>query len=287
MCSPQANPPSNDSITNATPLVGLPTDVDIVCGRGRGVWSHPGNLKFKLLIECNLPAYSQAVRRKEKSLIINHVLHTMILTGARFVKQQRNVWYALDEKEAREKTAHAMRDFSKRRRQDQDPQKTNNKKRKRIKKAQAPTIAVAKPDWTNFQTSAPTTFVKRSFSEPQTTLSRSLLDFKMSSYDDKEESAATLPHPSLPKSKSLSDLYKSFDMEPRAVFSTNTTPYHLHARLPTRIDRDDERLQLFHMETTDPLQNLFGSAATDEPNLSLKSSVLDESSENFNLPDFC
>ncbi|KAL3938627.1 MAG: hypothetical protein SGBAC_006504 [Bacillariaceae sp.] len=280
MCSPKAN---HGSIENDTPLVGLPTDADIVCGRGRGIWTHPGNLRLKLLIECNLQAYSQAVRRREKSLIINHVLDTMILTGARFVKKERSVWYVIDEKEAREKTAHAIRDFLKRRRQCQDPNKTKPKKRERSKHAQSPAIAVPKPDWTNFEPSVPATSMKRSFSEPPKNLSRNLYDFKASSLDGKQQNTPTLPCVSLPKSSSFSAFSRS-DLEPTPILSA-TASYH--AAMPTRVDRNDERLQLSNVESTDPLQNLFGSTCTGEPNLALKSSILDESSEGFNVPDFC
>lgn len=279
MCLEKANPPSKGFITNSIPLVGLPTDADIICGRGRGVWTHPGNLKFKLLIEHNLQAYAQAERRKEKSLIINHVLDTMMLSGARFVKKERSVWYVIDEKEAREKTAHAMRDFLKRRRQEQGQEHINDKKRKRDKQEQSP------PDWTNFEPSMHS--MKRSLSEPQAALSRSFFDFKLSSSDGEENNATPNFFVSLSRSKSLSDLNKAMDLEPLAIFSSTMTALNDQAPMPIRSDWDDERLRLFNKESADPLQNLFGSTSTDEPNLDLKSLELDDSSGNFNFPDFC
>lgn len=264
MCSPQVKTSNCSSIANAIPLVGLPTDADIICGRGRGIWSHPGNLKFKYLIESNLHAYSQTVRRKEKSVIINHVLDTTILMGARFVKKEQNVWYAVDEKEAREKTAHAMRDFLKRRIQDFQQNKDN--KRKRDLQAQPESL---QPDWIGSERS------KRSFSDPSPVLSRSIFEFNLASGIEANVS----------RSMSCSDLNSTFDLEPTPILESSTVNHQAPLQTPATRDREDERLQLFN--SADSLHNLFEVHNSDEPVLDIQPSALDRPSENFNVPDFC
>jgi hypothetical protein len=184
MCQPQQL--SADSSSNIL-MVGLPMNDDIICGRGRGAWTNPGNLKFKKVIEDNLQRYSDARRRKEKSLVIDYVLNTMVYGGARFVKQERKVWYHISKKEAREKTAHAIRDFHSR-------WKKSNESKGEEKKAG---MFVPQPDWSNFQGSSPVT-VRRAFSEPTTSLSRKiqLLQDTLA----KEENTSKIP-----RSKSNSD----------------------------------------------------------------------------------
>jgi hypothetical protein len=97
-------------------LIDAPSDNDIIAGRGRGAWLHPGNKKMKRVIEAKLEQYDRATRKKEKIDIINEIHHTMIDRGARYLQQRKdgNQWYEIGKAEAREKTAQAVRGFFKR-----------------------------------------------------------------------------------------------------------------------------------------------------------------------------
>jgi hypothetical protein len=164
-------------------MVGCPTNDDIICGRGRGAWTNPGNVKFKKVIEDNLQRYSDACRRKEKSLVIDSVVNTMLSRGARFVKQENKCWYDISKKEAREKTAHAIRDF-------QSRWKKSSKSKGEKKKSGK---FVPQPDLSNFQESSLVT-ARRAFS-----LYRSMQLFQDTLA--KKENSYTIP-----RSKSNSDI---------------------------------------------------------------------------------
>ena len=89
---------------------------DIILGRGRGIWRTPGNIKFKAVVVANLQTYSDAKGRKEKSKVVDRVLQETMAGGARFLKQKNDLvggdeWVQVSLKEAREKVAHALRDF--------------------------------------------------------------------------------------------------------------------------------------------------------------------------------
>ena len=96
------------------PIQGLPTDDDVICGRGRGIWTNPGNLKFKRIIEENLHRYSSAISKKEKMTVIESVYELMIVNGSRFLKEEYGLYYEINKKDARQKTARAIRGFYKR-----------------------------------------------------------------------------------------------------------------------------------------------------------------------------
>ena len=89
----------------------VPTDNDVILGRGRGNWRSPGNKKYKIVILQHLQRYSDAPQRKDKSLVINDVMKHMMSIGARFLKKENGIWVQLTEKKTREKIAHAVRDF--------------------------------------------------------------------------------------------------------------------------------------------------------------------------------
>ena len=273
MCSQQGHTANGTPSGQSIPLVGLPTDADIVCGRGRGIWTHQGNLKFKYAIESNLEAYSQAVRRKEKSNIINHVMNSMLLTGARFVKKEDNIWCELDENQAREKTAHAMRDFLKSRR------KGSTKKRSRDHKSQQHSTETKRGK------SNPAASMKRSYSDPSPSLAKmSIFDFDM--FSGAEASTHIHSYPEVTRSQSYSDLIKSLDLEPTPILEMMMNTKN---SVPRSVHRDDERLQLPNVGNSDPFHSLLEKACSEEPFLGTKYSSTDKQpDESFSsFPDFC
>jgi len=122
--------------------VDAPGPYDIVCGRNSGAYNNTGNRRFRVTIEMNLQRYIDSPTREDKTNTIKsivYMLHEDI--GARFLKKELvsvaassshrrgmnndNNCYTYGElnsqkvprytvmtqKQAREKTGHALRDL--------------------------------------------------------------------------------------------------------------------------------------------------------------------------------
>jgi hypothetical protein len=91
-----------------------PSKHDFVCGRGRKIFMHVGNQRFRQLVERRLQEYSNAANKLEKSCIICEMvlyLRTSSPHGG-FVKRNSKDgrWYLLGDFLSREKTSQAFRD---------------------------------------------------------------------------------------------------------------------------------------------------------------------------------
>ena len=72
-----------------------------------------GNRRFRVTISMNVPRYLNTKSRHEKSaLIISIVRMLREEFGARFLKKKGKTFVELDEKHAREKVGHALRDLA-------------------------------------------------------------------------------------------------------------------------------------------------------------------------------
>ena len=89
-----------------------PRDIDILCGRGRRVWDHTGNRRFKAIIKENAHEYATARTKMEKGAIVASMVDKMREDGVLFVRKdtQTQRWHDIGEFLAREKTSHAIRD---------------------------------------------------------------------------------------------------------------------------------------------------------------------------------
>ena len=86
---------------------------DILCGRCKTSFNHVGNRRFRITITMNIPKYLSAKSRHEKSaLIISIVRMLRDEAGARFLKKKGKEFIELNEKQAREKVGHALRDLA-------------------------------------------------------------------------------------------------------------------------------------------------------------------------------
>ena len=89
---------------------------DIVCGRGKDSFNHPGNHQFRQVISAHLTEYMQLnSRHKKTAFIVSIVRKLQNEYGARFVTKKRtsdDVCYykEVSEKQAREKVGHSLRD---------------------------------------------------------------------------------------------------------------------------------------------------------------------------------
>jgi hypothetical protein len=84
---------------------------DILCGRCSTAFNNVGNRRFRVTISLNVPRYVNAPSRNAKSLVILSILKLLQDIGARFLKRQGGFYVELNEKQARAKVGHAMRDM--------------------------------------------------------------------------------------------------------------------------------------------------------------------------------
>lgn len=64
------------SIIDHSKAVSAPDDNDVICGRGKSV-THPGNLKFRQLVQARKEEYKLAKRRDEKTRIAFEIVETL------------------------------------------------------------------------------------------------------------------------------------------------------------------------------------------------------------------
>ena len=88
-----------------------PTDNDILLGRFKQSFNHPGNISFRSLINDNVDLYMQAYTRREKGVVIKGLYNQLISQGRRFLKQYGKRWVDVsDASISRDKVSHAIRD---------------------------------------------------------------------------------------------------------------------------------------------------------------------------------
>lgn len=93
----------------------VPSDNDILCGRGKLYSKHLANCKFSASIRANAKRYAHAPKRIDKSLVVSSVVSKLQDAGLRFIKQDRKSmhWFVLNDDAIHEKTGHAIRDLLK------------------------------------------------------------------------------------------------------------------------------------------------------------------------------
>mmetsp|Transcript_15348 Transcript_15348/g.24875 ORF Transcript_15348/g.24875 Transcript_15348/m.24875 type:complete len:256 (-) Transcript_15348:82-849(-) len=91
----------------------VPTEKDIVGGRGNAYSNRPGNTIFTSIIKQHLPRYINTPKRNGRSLIVASILEEILEAGCRFVKKDRKTqqWYEMTREQAHDKTSHAIRDM--------------------------------------------------------------------------------------------------------------------------------------------------------------------------------
>lgn len=90
-----------------------PRDIDVLCGRGKTAFQHAGNEKLRYEIARNVGLFKKAGCRREKSVIVRHIIRGVISNGGRFLKRaadKNDGWRIANFNEAREKVSHALRD---------------------------------------------------------------------------------------------------------------------------------------------------------------------------------
>ena len=83
---------------------------DVLCGRGGGTNVHPGNRRFRDLINANRRAYLKA-RKNDKPAISRSIVRTIREMNGGFLKKDEKLglWFEIGDDGAREKTSQALR----------------------------------------------------------------------------------------------------------------------------------------------------------------------------------
>jgi hypothetical protein len=112
----QVLPESDERFDNQSNLIFVeePHDHDVLCGRGGSINSHPGNERFRQLVEKRKRVYLTARFKREKRLIANSILSEIrsIDPPGRFLSRdpKSGKWYDIGDEKARDKTSQALRE---------------------------------------------------------------------------------------------------------------------------------------------------------------------------------
>lgn len=84
----------------------LPGPFDVICARGKKATQHSGNQRFRAMIKMNLPKYSQASTKLDKSLLVSSIIRAVRQASpdGGFVREEDDgSWYEVGDHFAREK----------------------------------------------------------------------------------------------------------------------------------------------------------------------------------------
>jgi len=102
----RSNSPESSVSTDEDENEGIetPSELDVLKGRGRGIYNHEGNLKFKAVVQTHLPSYKSS-NKDEKSLLAEKVVTEINEDGGMFLeKGSDGLWYETSFEEALNKT---------------------------------------------------------------------------------------------------------------------------------------------------------------------------------------
>jgi hypothetical protein len=90
----------------------VPSEHDVLCGRGLVAFRHVGNERLRVLIAQTLPLFATTTCKHEKTRLVRSLVKKVLDRGGRFLKRfpKSNVWYLAGFNSAREKVSHALRD---------------------------------------------------------------------------------------------------------------------------------------------------------------------------------
>jgi hypothetical protein len=84
-----------------------PNGRDVLFGRGKNMFNHNGNVRFRLLIQQRSKEYENAPSRRIKSAIVYAIVQTVHGYGGRFLKREKGpVWEVVTASEAIQKVRY-------------------------------------------------------------------------------------------------------------------------------------------------------------------------------------
>ena len=91
-----------------------PGPFDVICARGKEAKNHPGNIRFRGMVEKAVSRYANASNRYEKSIVVSTIIETVRKEscGGGFVKRNEHDgrWYEVGDTLAREKVGQWLRE---------------------------------------------------------------------------------------------------------------------------------------------------------------------------------
>jgi hypothetical protein len=82
----------------------VPGPLDVICARGKDAKMHEGNQRLRFLVQLCSSQYSSAISKLEKSMIVSSIVDVVRLGNCEgFVKKEKDGWYEVGDKVAREK----------------------------------------------------------------------------------------------------------------------------------------------------------------------------------------
>jgi hypothetical protein len=114
-----------------------PSVTDVVCGKGKECFNHPGNRRFRAVIDANLKRYQTASNKMDKSAIVNEIVDLVrkdCSYNGGFVRPETygDRWFEIGDDAAREKVGQVIRDSMLK----QNPDGLEMKQRKRKARAE-------------------------------------------------------------------------------------------------------------------------------------------------------
>lgn len=101
---------------------------DIICGRDRLAFNHPGNRRFRVIVKTNRERYQTCKTRDQKSKITNEIIDSIQEKG-NFLQYDHltELWCVVTRNYAHEKVSHALRSAK-------DPSKKTPRKKRGVRK---------------------------------------------------------------------------------------------------------------------------------------------------------
>lgn len=87
----------------------IPTNKDVLKGRGRGVQDHIGNVRFRHMVAEHQAEYDTNDIFGAKGIVANKVMDSIVSLGGRFLKDDGMGWITLDDSDAKEKVSMTFR----------------------------------------------------------------------------------------------------------------------------------------------------------------------------------
>jgi hypothetical protein len=98
-----------DNQVKLLPVDYRPNEYDVICGRGRGVYRHTGNMKFHALLVAHIPEYQTLQSKIDKTTFFNKMIDLVRSQNngtTRFVRRHEHnnhMWEELSDDQIRDK----------------------------------------------------------------------------------------------------------------------------------------------------------------------------------------